>query len=91
MTDKEDGVFGIRIDVDITTSELFVFCLDLNTNELFEALTDRPVSFLSSLEQHGNDSGSFAINEYKISTTTNDWICDIFKNARRQAHAVCGR
>jgi hypothetical protein len=55
------------IQVDTVTSDLFVFCLDPDTNEVFDGLTDRPVSFLSSSEQQygteSEDAKYMAVND----------------------------
>jgi importin subunit alpha-1 len=42
---------GISLQINTSTLELFVFCLDHDTNELFDGLTDRPVSYLKSTQQ----------------------------------------
>jgi hypothetical protein len=55
---KESQVSSFCLQVDTGTGDLFVFCLDPDTNEVFDGLTDRPVSFLSPSEEHGTDSKS---------------------------------
>ena len=45
MKDVEDGGVGVSMEVDTVTEEPFVFCLDPVTNELFDDLTDRPVTY----------------------------------------------
>ena len=52
----ENGNVGIRInrltkDESVGTGEMFVFCLDPDTNELFDGLTDRPIRLLPSSEK----------------------------------------
>jgi hypothetical protein len=42
---------GISLQINTSTLDLFVFCLDHDTNELFDGLTDRPVSYLKSTQQ----------------------------------------
>ena len=49
---------GLCIQVDAATGDLFVFCLDLITNEVFDGVTDRPVSFLPPSDGDGTDSKS---------------------------------
>jgi hypothetical protein len=45
---KNNGT-GVSMQINTTTLELYVFCIDHNTNELFDGLTDRPVSCISPL------------------------------------------
>ena len=49
---------SLCFQVDAVTGDLFVFCLDPMTNEVFDGLTDRPVSFLPPSDGGGNDSKS---------------------------------
>jgi hypothetical protein len=53
---KERMSSNLCLQVDTLTGDLFVFCLDPITNEVFDGLTDRPVSFLPPSEEHGTDS-----------------------------------
>jgi hypothetical protein len=45
---KNNGT-GVSMQINTTTLELYVFCIDHNTNELFDGLTDRPVSCISAV------------------------------------------
>ena len=49
---------SLCFQVDAVTGDLFVFCLDPMTNEVFDGLTDRPVSFLPPSDGDGTDSKS---------------------------------
>ena len=40
---------GISIEVNPTTLDVFAFCLDPKTNELFDGLTDRPITYLPTM------------------------------------------
>ena len=40
---------GISIEVNPTTLDVFAFCLDPKTNELFDGLTDRPLTYLPTM------------------------------------------
>jgi hypothetical protein len=55
---KEIDGSSFCLQVDTGTGDLFVFCLDPDTNEVFDGLTDRPVSFLPPSDEHGSNSKS---------------------------------
>jgi hypothetical protein len=55
---KEIDGSSFCLQVDTGTGDLFVFCLDPDTNDVFDGLTDRPVSFLPPSDEHGTDSKS---------------------------------
>jgi hypothetical protein len=57
---KGQMLSSLCIQVDTVSGDLFVFCLDPITNEVFDGLTDRPVSFLPPSEEYGTDSKSTA-------------------------------
>ena len=40
---------GISIELNPTTLDVFAFCLDPKTNELFDGLTDRPLTYLPTM------------------------------------------
>ena len=44
-----DGV-NFRVQVDVTTGDTFMYCIDPDTTELFDGLADRPIYFLSCSE-----------------------------------------
>ena len=50
MKDNNGDGVNFRVQVDVTTGDTFMYCIDPDTNELFDGLTDRPICFLSCSE-----------------------------------------